>query len=149
MITHLPTHPTSDMITRAFECYRDQRYSQVKIAMYWSREFGRTIVRKGPVSDFVRRVFCKMPKWAQHSLIHKIYYPKIHNVSFLPRVTLNNSNCNSSDNSSDNKCQPRIEAWDSQQIVQRIRGVAGVEESVPLSSFIPTPMSMLPTTTVY
>ncbi|KAF8988664.1 hypothetical protein BGZ52_005185 [Haplosporangium bisporale] len=149
MITHLPTHPTSDMITRAFECYRDQRYSQVKIAMYWSREFGRTIVRKGPVSDFVRRVFCKMPKWAQHSLIHKIYYPKIHNVSFLPRVTLNNSNCNSSDNSSNNKCQPRIEAWDSQQIVQRIRGVAGVEESVPLSSFIPTPMSMLPTTTVY
>ncbi|KAF9300334.1 hypothetical protein BGZ74_008010 [Mortierella antarctica] len=119
MITHLPTDPTSDMITRAFECYREQRYSQVKVAMYWSREFGRTIVRKGRVSDFVRRVLCKMPQWAQHSLIHKIYYPKIHNVSFLPRVTLNVSG------SGNNKCQTRIEAWDSEQIVQRIRGTSG------------------------
>ncbi|KAG0019882.1 hypothetical protein BGZ81_009547 [Podila clonocystis] len=120
MITHLPTDLTSDMITRAFECYREQRYSQVKIAMYWSREFGRTIVRKGRVSDFVRRVFCKIPKWAQHSLIHKIYYPKIHNVSFLPRVTLNNNS-----DSGNNRCETRIEAWDSEQIVQRIRGTSG------------------------
>ncbi|KAG0100037.1 hypothetical protein BGZ93_004628 [Podila epicladia] len=99
MITHLPADPTSDMITRAFECYREQRYPQVKVAMYWSREFGRTIVRKGHVSDFVRRVFCKIPKWAQHSMMHKIYYPKIHNVPFLPRVSLDDNG------SGNNKCR--------------------------------------------
>ncbi|KAG0340592.1 hypothetical protein BG000_011634 [Podila horticola] len=125
MISHLPTDPTNDMITRAFECYREQRYSQVKVAMYWSREFGRTIVRKGRVSDFMRRVFCKIPKWAQHSLIHKIYYPKIHNVSFLPRVTLNSNGSRGS-----SKCQIRIEAWDSEQIVQRIRGTSEVEAAM-------------------
>ncbi|KAG0335750.1 hypothetical protein BG004_008344 [Podila humilis] len=164
MIKHLPTSPSSGMITRAFECYREQRYSQVRIAMYWSREFGRTIIGKSLVSDLVRKAFCKIPKWAQNSLLLKIYYPKILNVPFLPRVILDNGT--SHDNGQlvnlhqqqqqhrsahRDRIQLRIETWDSQKIVHRIRGNGGDvvvgEDQMSVCSPLQQ-VSVLPTTTV-
>ncbi|KAF9429924.1 hypothetical protein BGZ94_008963 [Podila epigama] len=116
MIKHLPGNPTSDMITNAFDFYREKRYHHVKVAMYWSREFGRAVLRKGRVSNVVRKAWYKMPSWVHRSLIDRIYYPKIQNVQFLPSVRLTTDH--------HHKLRTRIECWDSEQIVQRIRGCA-------------------------
>ncbi|KAF9170313.1 hypothetical protein BGX21_009468 [Mortierella sp. AD011] len=77
---------TQKNITKVFEEYHAQRSTIARDALAKSRQFGKVMGDRGPVSQFIRKIFFNhMPTWMSRSAnIQRVQYrPQLH---FLPQI---------------------------------------------------------------
>ncbi|KAG0213675.1 hypothetical protein BGX28_003829 [Mortierella sp. GBA30] len=85
LLVDMPSVSQRD-ITKVFEAYYSQRSKIAKAALANSRQFGKVMGDRGPISRVIRRVFLQhMPAWmTRHSNIQRVQYrPQLH---FLPQA---------------------------------------------------------------
>ncbi|KAF9191658.1 hypothetical protein BGZ51_006877 [Haplosporangium sp. Z 767] len=85
LLVDMPTVSLKD-ITTVFEAYYEQRGTIAKAALSKSRQFGKTMGDRGPISGFIRKVFFNhTPDWMMRlSNTQRVQYrPQLH---FLPQA---------------------------------------------------------------